>query len=54
MADLEPTVTLPWLVRLRWLFLAGELILFPIAHWGFEVRLEWWALGLAVAIAAVC
>jgi two-component system, sensor histidine kinase RegB len=53
MGDLEPTVTLPWLVRLRWLFLAGELILFPIAHWGFEVRLDWWALGLALASGAV-
>ena len=53
MADLEPTVTLPWLVRLRWLFLAGEMVVFPIAHWGFAVELEWWALGLAVALAAV-
>lgn len=53
MADLEPTVTLPWLVRLRWLFLAGQLILFPIAYWGFRVQLEWWALGLALTGAAV-
>jgi len=52
MADLEPTVSLPWLVRLRWLFLAGQLTLFPIAHWGFGVRLEWWALGLALGSAA--
>jgi two-component system sensor histidine kinase RegB len=53
MADLEPTVTLPWLVRLRWLFLAGQLVLFPIAQWGFAVHLEWWALILALGVAAI-
>ena len=53
MADLEPTVTLPWLVRLRWLFLAGQLVLFPLARWGFAVELQWWALGLALACAAI-
>jgi len=53
MADLEPTVTLPWLVRLRWLFLAGQLIVFPIAHWGFAVGLEWRALGVALGVAAI-
>lgn len=53
MADLEPTVTLPWLVRLRWLFLAGQLILFPIAHWGFDVELRWPPLALAVTCGAI-
>ncbi len=53
MADLEPTVTLPWLVRLRWLFLAGQLLVFPIAKWGFAVRLQWWALALALGVAAI-
>jgi len=53
MADLEPTVTLPWLVRLRWLFLAGQLIVFPIAHWGFAVELHGRVIGLALAGAAV-
>jgi hypothetical protein len=38
MADLEPTVTLPWLVRLRWLFLVGQLVLFPLARWGSTSR----------------
>jgi len=52
MAELEPTVTLPWLVRLRWLFLAGQLIVFPIARWGFDVQLEGWALAIALACAA--
>ena len=53
MADLEPTVTLPWLVRLRWLFLVGQLVVFPIAQWGFAVRLEWRALGFALGVAVV-
>jgi len=25
MFDLEPTITLPWLRRLRWLFVVGQL-----------------------------
>jgi two-component system sensor histidine kinase RegB len=53
MADLEPTITLPWLVQLRWLFLAGQLALFPIAAWGFHLDLEWWALGFAIVAAAI-
>jgi two-component system, sensor histidine kinase RegB len=52
MAELEPTVTLPWLVRLRWLFLAGQVVVFPIAHWGFDVQLEWSVLALALGCAA--
>jgi two-component system sensor histidine kinase RegB len=51
-ADLEPTITLPWLVRLRWLFLAGQLAVFPIADRGFDVRLDWWTIGVALATAA--
>ncbi len=49
--DLEPAVTLPWLVRLRWAFLAGQLIALPIAY-GFGVALDWFALGLEIAIMA--
>lgn len=51
--DLEPTVTLPWLVRLRWLFLAGQLIVMPIAHLGFGVAIGWWALGVATGVTAI-
>ncbi len=29
--DLEPTVTLPWLVRLRWLFFAGQVAVLAIS-----------------------
>src|SRR3954466_481829 len=52
MADLEPAVSLPWLVRLRWLFLIGQLIVFPVADWGFDVWLAWWAVGIALATVA--
>jgi two-component system, sensor histidine kinase RegB len=52
MAELEPTVTLPWLVRLRWWFLVGQLVIFPIAQWAFAVQLEWSILALALACAA--
>ncbi len=30
--DLEPSVTLPWLVRLRWLFFAGQLTVLAISR----------------------
>ncbi len=30
--DLEPTVTLPWLVRLRWLFFAGQVTVLAISN----------------------
>ena len=52
MEDLEPSVTLPWLVRLRWMFLVGQLVIFPVAHWGFDIELEGWAFGIALAAAA--
>ncbi|MBA3538709.1 MAG: sensor histidine kinase, partial [Deltaproteobacteria bacterium] len=51
--ELEPTVTLPWLVRLRWLFLAGQLVVMPIAHFGFGVGVGWWALGVATGVTAI-
>lgn len=30
--DLEPTVTLPWLVRLRWLFFAGQVAVLAVSR----------------------
>lgn len=48
---LEPAVTLPWLVRLRWVFLAVQLIVLPIVHWGFESTLE--PLPVVVELAAM-
>ena len=38
--DLEPAVTLPWLVRLRWSFLVGQLVALPIMHWWFGMPLN--------------
>ncbi len=50
--DLEPTITLPWLVRLRWSFLIGQLVVLPIAHYGVGVTVGWWALAVSsIAIA---
>lgn len=51
--DLEPTVTLPWLVRLRWLFFVGQLVVLPVARWVFGVTLAWWLFAAALAIAAI-
>lgn len=50
--DLEPTVTLPWLVRLRWFLLAGQVIILPLARWVFGVSLTWWLCVLALALGA--
>ena len=48
--DLEPTVTLPWLVRLRWLHLAGQVVLLPIVHWMFAMSLNLTLIGIEVGI----
>jgi two-component system sensor histidine kinase RegB len=45
--DLEPAITLPWLIRLRWLFVAGQLVAWPIAHWGVGAELPWWPFAIA-------
>ncbi len=45
--DLEPAITLPWLIRLRWLFVAGQLVAWPIAHWGLGAELPWWPFAIA-------
>lgn len=50
--DLEPAVTLPWLIRLRWMLIAGQLVVLPVARWIFGVHLTWWLFGVAVALAA--
>ena len=46
-------MTLPWLVRLRWLLIAGQLVLFPVARWTFDLSIAWWALAVAIAAAAI-
>lgn len=51
--DLEPAVTLPWLIRLRWMLLVGQLVVLPVARWIFGVTLTWWLFGLALGLAAI-
>ena len=50
--ELEPAVTLPWLIRLRWMLLVGQLVVLPVARWLFGVTLTWWLFGVALALAA--
>jgi two-component system sensor histidine kinase RegB len=50
--DLEPAVTLPWLVRLRWVFLAGQIAAVPITYWWFGTDVVWLPLTLAIAVFA--
>jgi two-component system sensor histidine kinase RegB len=38
--DLEPAVTLPWLVRLRWAFFVGQLVALPLMQWWFGMELR--------------
>jgi len=52
MFDLEPTITLPWLVRLRWLFVAGNLVVWAIVRLGFGTPLAWWPFATAIAVQA--
>jgi two-component system sensor histidine kinase RegB len=52
MFDLEPTITLPWLVRLRWLFAVGQLVAWSVVRWGFGIVLPWWPFAIALAILA--
>src|SRR5262249_39650853 len=51
--DLEPAVTLPWLIRLRWAFLAGQLAIAPImnAWFGLPVDVGLLAIQLGLMIA---
>lgn len=50
--DLEPQATLPWLVRLRWLSLGGQVVALVCARFWFGIRLS--ELPLALIIASVC
>jgi two-component system sensor histidine kinase RegB len=40
-ASFEPQVSLPWLARLRWLALAGQLVAVSLAHAAFDERPRW-------------
>jgi two-component system, sensor histidine kinase RegB len=56
-AALEPQVTLPWLVRLRWLGAIGQVVALGVARWVFELELPWAPLlglvGIAIGSNAV-
>jgi two-component system sensor histidine kinase RegB len=49
----EPRITLPWLVRLRWLAVLGQAVAVAVARWGFDLDFSWWLLGSLVLVAAV-
>ncbi|MEY2934772.1 MAG: hypothetical protein RL033_5521 [Pseudomonadota bacterium] len=50
--EAQPQVTLPWLVRLRWLAVAGQ-ILAVIVAWALRLDLSFWTLGALVGLAAL-
>jgi two-component system sensor histidine kinase RegB len=50
--DLEPAITLPWLLRLRWLFVVGQLVAWPLARWR-GAELPWWPFAVAGGVIAI-
>jgi two-component system sensor histidine kinase RegB len=52
MFDLEPTITLPWLRRLRWLFVVGQLVIWAVLHLVFATRVSVWPFVGAVTVIA--
>src|SRR5690242_10621627 len=38
--DLEPRVTLPWLIQLRWLACGGQLLALLVGHWVLGIALD--------------
>ena len=48
--ELEPQVTLPWLIRLRWLGVLGQLLALLLAKIAFSLELSY---GLLLALAAL-
>jgi two-component system sensor histidine kinase RegB len=53
MFDLEPTITLPWLRRLRWSFVAGQLAVWLGMRLALHTRLALWPFVLATVVTAV-
>lgn len=52
MFDLEPTITLPWLVRLRWLFVVGQVATYIAVRFMFGGSPPWWPFAVAIAVMA--
>lgn len=50
---LEPAATLPWLVRLRWATISGQLIIFPLLHQMFDFPIEPVWFGAVIALSVV-
>jgi two-component system, sensor histidine kinase RegB len=48
----DPQVTLPWLVRLRWLAVLGQAVAVGAACWGFHLSFSGWLLSSLVLLAA--
>jgi len=49
----EPQVSVPWLVRLRWLAVGGQAIAVAAARWVFQLDFSWGVLGGLVLLAAL-
>jgi two-component system sensor histidine kinase RegB len=53
MFDLEPTITLPWLVRLRWLFVTGQAVVWLALRFGFGIDPPLWPFAVAIGVTSV-
>jgi len=51
-SELEPQVTLPWLIKLRWLALVGQLVALALGR-AFDFGFEWHALAAVGAVTLV-
>ncbi len=50
MFDLEPTITLPWLIRLRWFLVVGHTAVWCGVRWGLGSDIPWWPFATAIAV----
>jgi two-component system sensor histidine kinase RegB len=51
--DSDPQLTLPWLVRLRWLAVLGQVVAVAVAHWGFRLGFPFGLLSSLTLLAAL-
>ena len=52
LAVTEPPVSLPWLIRLRWMAFAGQVVVIAVARFWFEQPLVYGVLAAVVGITA--
>jgi two-component system sensor histidine kinase RegB len=52
MFDLEPTITLPWLIRLRWALLVGQIVVYAAVRGALATQLAWWPFAAAGGVLA--